>query len=223
MGVAWSGGAARLVPFALLHGYSHHLGWPISRMQHSYRRRSAARTQRRWFRIEPRINGQIRVPEVRLIGAQGEQRGILPINDALRIALELQLDLVEVAPKEKPPVCKLMDYGKFKYDTTVKQREARRHQVRVIVKEIKFRPKIDPHDYATKRDHVVRFLRSGARVKVTVMFRGREQSRPELGTRLLSALAEDVADVGHVESPAKQDGRDMVMVLAPRGMRTAHG
>jgi len=152
---------------------------------------------------------------VRLVGPAGEQVGIVRIEDALRLAAEADLDLVEVAPGSKPPVCKLMDFGKFKYEAAMKAREARRNQTNVIIKEMKLRPKIDPHDYGTKKGHIERFLRAGDKVKVTIMFRGREQSRPELGFRLLSRLAEDVAELGIVESAPKQDGRNMIMVLAP--------
>jgi translation initiation factor IF-3 len=164
---------------------------------------------------EPRINDRIRVPEVRLVGADGEQIGIVRIEDAIRRAQEADLDLVEVAPMARPPVCKLMDYGKFKYESAQKAREARRNQQLTVIKEMKLRPKIDPHDYATKKGHVVRFLGAGDKVKVTIMFRGREQSRPELGFRLLQRLAEDVQELGTVESSPKQDGRNMIMVLAP--------
>lgn len=164
---------------------------------------------------EPRINDRIRVPEVRLVGPNGEQVGIVRIEDALRLAQESDLDLVEVAAQARPPVCKLMDYGKFKYETAQKARESRRNQQLTVIKEQKLRPKIDPHDYQTKKGHVARFLSHGNKVKVTIMFRGREQSRPELGYRLLQKLAEDVAELGFVESNPKQDGRNMIMVLAP--------
>jgi translation initiation factor IF-3 len=131
------------------------------------------------------------------------------------MAQEADLDLVEVAPTARPPVCKLMDYGKFKYETALKARESRKNQTQTIVKEIKLRPKIDPHDYGTKKGHVERFLKAGDKVKVTIMFRGREQSRPELGFRLLQRLAEDVTDLGFVEAQPKQDGRNMIMVIGP--------
>ena len=170
---------------------------------------------------ETRVNERIRVPEVRLIGPGGEQVGIVRIEDALRVAADADLDLVEVAPDAKPPVCKIMDYGKFKYETAQKARESRKNQQQTVVKEQKLRPKIDPHDYETKKGHVVRFLEAGSKVKVTIMFRGREQSRPELGYRLLQRLGADVADYGFVETSAKQDGRNMTMVLAPhRGAKT---
>jgi translation initiation factor IF-3 len=164
---------------------------------------------------ETRINDRIRVPEVRLVGPNGEQVGIVRIEDALRLAQEADLDLVEVAPQARPPVCKLMDYGKFKYESAQKARESRRNQQQTVIKEQKLRPKIDPHDYETKKGHVSRFLGQGHKVKVTIMFRGREQSRPELGFRLLQRLADDVADLGFIEANPKQDGRNMIMVLAP--------
>ncbi|WP_099023201.1 translation initiation factor IF-3 [Mycolicibacterium palauense] len=170
---------------------------------------------------ETRVNERIRVPEVRLIGPGGEQVGIVRIEDALRVAADADLDLVEVAPNARPPVCKIMDYGKFKYETAQKARESRKNQQQTVVKEQKLRPKIDDHDYETKKGHVVRFLEAGSKVKVTIMFRGREQSRPELGYRLLQRLGADVADYGYVETSAKQDGRNMTMVLAPhRGAKT---
>ncbi|WP_085912196.1 MULTISPECIES: translation initiation factor IF-3 [Pseudonocardia] len=164
---------------------------------------------------EPRINDRIRVPEVRLVGPNGEQVGIVRIEDALRLAQDADLDLVEVAGQARPPVCKLMDYGKFKYESAQKARESRRNQQLTVIKEQKLRPKIDKHDYETKRGHVIRFLEGGNKVKVTIMFRGREQSRPELGYRLLQRLAEDIGDLAVVEAAPKQDGRNMTMVLAP--------
>ena len=164
---------------------------------------------------EPRINDRIRVPEVRLVGPNGEQVGIVALNDALRLAQESDLDLVEVAPTARPPVCKLMDYGKFKYESALKARESRKNQAQTVIKEIKLRPKIDPHDYGTKKGHVERFLKQGDKVKVTIMFRGREQSRPELGFRLLQRLAGDVEELGFVEAQPKQDGRNMIMVIGP--------
>jgi len=165
--------------------------------------------------IEPRINERIRVPEVRLVGAAGEQIGIVGIEDALRLALEADLDLVEVAPEAKPPVCKIMDYGKFKYEAAVKAREARKNQVNTVIKEMKLRPKIDQHDYETKKGHIERFLSQGDKVKITIMFRGREQSRPELGYKLLQKLATDIGESAVIESSPLQDGRNMTMVLAP--------
>jgi translation initiation factor IF-3 len=139
----------------------------------------------------------------------------VPIGEALRLAQDSELDLVEVAPMARPPVVKLMDYGKFKYESAQKAREARRNQALTVIKEMRLRLKIDPHDYETKKGHVERFLKSGDKVKITVMFRGREQSRPEMGYRLLQRLAADVSELGVVESNPKQDGRNMVMVIAP--------
>ena len=165
--------------------------------------------------VEPRINDRIRVPEVRLVGPNGEQIGVTRIEDAIRMAQENDLDLVEVAPEAKPPVAKIMDYGKFKYQEALKARENRRSQVNAVVKEMKLRPRIESHDYDTKKNHIERFLLGGDKVKVTIMFRGREQSRPEMGYKLLARLAEDLADVSMVEFAPKQDGRNMVMVLAP--------
>jgi translation initiation factor IF-3 len=168
-----------------------------------------------------RINERIRVPKVRLIGADGEQLGIVDTSEALQRAQEADLDLVEVAPNSKPPVTRLLDYSKYRYEQEQKQKQARKHQQQVNVREIKLRPKIAVHDYETKKGHVERFLNQRNKVKVTIMFRGREQSRPELGYRLLQRLGADVADYGFVETSAKQDGRNMTMVLAPhRGAKT---
>jgi translation initiation factor IF-3 len=172
-------------------------------------------TQGGHISVETRVNERIRAPEVRLIGPKGEQIGIVSVSDALKLAQEADLDLVEVAPNVRPPVAKLMDYGKFKYESAVKARESRKNQTQTVVKEIKLRPKIDPHDYGTKKGHVERFLKQGDKVKVTIMFRGREQSRPELGFRLLQRLAADVEELGFVESQPKQDGRNMIMVIGP--------
>jgi translation initiation factor IF-3 len=142
------------------------------------------------------------------------------IDTALQLARESELDLVEVAPMARPPVAKLMDYGKFKYENAQKARESRRNQTNTIIKEMKLRPKIDVHDYETKKGHVVRFLKAGDKVKITIMFRGREQSRPELGYNLLKKLAADVDEFGFVESSPKQDGRNMLMVLGPHRKKT---
>jgi translation initiation factor IF-3 len=141
--------------------------------------------------------------------------GIVSIEDALERARVSDLDLVEVAPQANPPVCRIMDYGKYKYERALRQKEARKKQARIEVKEIKFRPKIDRHDYETKKGHVVRFLEAGARVKVTIMFRGREMAHTELGQRILDRLVEDLDGLATVEQPSKLDGRNMVMVLAP--------
>ena len=149
------------------------------------------------------------------MGSDGAQIGIVPVQDALRRAQELDLDLVEVAPQADPPVCRIMDYGKFKYERDIRQKEARKHQARVEVKEMKMRPKIDSHDYGIKKGHVVRFLQSGARVKVTIMFRGREMAHTELGRKLLDRLTGDLQELATVEAYPKLDGRNMVMVLAP--------
>ena len=143
------------------------------------------------------------------------------MEDALRLAQEADLDLVEVAPDARPPVAKLMDYGKFKYESAMKARDARRNQANTVLKEIRFRLKIDPHDYATKKGHVERFLTGGDKVKVMIMFRGREQSRPEMGMRLLQRLAEDVSELGFVESTPRLDGRNMTMVLGPHKKKTS--
>ncbi|MCC3283986.1 translation initiation factor IF-3 [Arthrobacter sp. zg-Y324] len=161
------------------------------------------------------MNDRIRVPEVRLVGPAGEQVGVVRIEDALRLAAESDLDLVEVAPQAKPPVCKLMDFGKYKYEAAVKAREARKNQTNTVLKEIRFRLKIDTHDYETKRGHAIRFLGAGDKVKAMIQFRGREQQRPEMGIRLLQKFAEDVAEVGVVESSPRIDGRNMVMVIGP--------
>jgi translation initiation factor IF-3 len=136
-------------------------------------------------------------------------------QDALRQAQELDLDLVEVAPQASPPVARIMDYGKFKYERDIRAKEARKRQSRIEVKEIKFRPKIDPHDYATKKGHVMRFLKAGSRVKVTIMFRGREMAHTELGRKILDRLIEELKDLAIVDAAPKQDGRNMIMVMAP--------
>ena len=166
------------------------------------------------------MNERIRVPEVRLVGPNGEQVGIVRIEQALALAREHDLDLVEVAPAARPPVCKLMDYGKFKYENAQKARESRRNQASTVIKEMKLRPKIDEHDYETKRGHVTRFLKGGDKVKVTIMFRGREQSRPELGANLLKRLADDVVADGTIEQAPRLEGRNMHMVLAPTRKRS---
>jgi len=164
---------------------------------------------------EPRINERIRAPRCRLIGAEGEQLGIFNVSDALRVADDQALDLVEIAPTADPPVCRIMDYSKFKYEQAMKAKKARKHQTTVQIKEIKFRPKIDKHDYETKKRHVIRFLESGAKVKVTIMFRGREMVHAERGLVILERLAEDVKDMSIVESQPKLEGRNMLMLLAP--------
>ena len=152
---------------------------------------------------------------MRLVGADGEQIGVVSTQDALRQARDLDLDLVEVAPQADPPVCRIMDYGKYKYERDIRQKEARKKQSRVEVKEIKFRPKIDRHDYATKKGHVERFLRAGAKVKITIMFRGREMAHTDLGRKILDQLIGELGDTIVVESMPKQEGRNMIMVIAP--------
>ena len=164
---------------------------------------------------EPRINDRIRVPEIRLIGAGGEQVGVVAIDVALRLADEAGYDLVEIAPDAQPPVCKIMDFGKYKYEIAQKAREARQNQTHIVVKEIRMGLKIENHDYETKKNHIEKFLLGGDKVKVTVQFKGREQTRPEIGFRLLQRLAEDVAGTGFVEFAPKREGRGMTMVLGP--------
>jgi len=166
--------------------------------------------------VEPRINDRIRATQVRVVGADGEQLGVMDTVAAQRLANELDLDLVEVAPLARPPVCKLMDYSKYKYEQAIKAKEARRKQSLVVLKEMKMRPKIDPHDYETKKGHVERFLKQGHKVKVTIMFRGREMAHTELGRRLLERLATDITEIAQVDSPARQDGRNMIAVFSPR-------
>ena len=155
------------------------------------------------------------MPEVRLVGPGGEQIGVVKIEVAIRLAQEADMDLVEVAPNSKPPVAKIMDYGKYKYEAAQKAKEARRNQANTVLKEVRFRLKIDKHDYETKRKRAEGFLKAGDKVKAMILFRGREQSRPEQGVRLLQRFAEDVADFGSVESTPTIDGRNMVMVIGP--------
>ncbi|MGQ9536521.1 MAG: translation initiation factor IF-3 [Actinomycetota bacterium] len=162
-----------------------------------------------------RVNDGIRAREVRVVGPDGKQIGIKPLEEALRLAEEMDLDLVEVAPLADPPVCKIMDYGKYRYEQTVKMKEARKKQAVVSYKEMKMRPKIDRHDYEIKRRHIERFLKAGHKVKVTVMFRGREMSYTDKGMELLRQLAEEVSELATVESEPKLEGRNMQMILAP--------
>jgi translation initiation factor IF-3 len=166
-------------------------------------------------RDETRINERIRVAQVRLIGEDGNQIGVIDTHKAMRYAQERDLDLVEVAPDARPPVCRVLDYSKYKYEQEQKAKAARRHQKQVNVREIKLRPKIANNDYETKKNHVVRFLKADDRVKVTIMFRGREQTHPERGEMLLMRLAEDVGELGTIEQHPQQDGRNMTMLLAP--------
>jgi translation initiation factor IF-3 len=162
-----------------------------------------------------RINDRIRVPEVRLIGEDGKQIGVVKTEEALAYAQERDLDLVEVAPDARPPVCRVLDYSKYKYEQAQKQKAARKHQQQITIREIKFRPKIAQKDYDTKKGHVARFLRNKDKVKITIMFRGREVTHPERGTALLERLATDLSDIGVIEQQAIQDGRNMTMLLAP--------
>jgi len=166
-------------------------------------------------RDSTRINERIRVPEVRLINEKGEQAGVVPTPEALAYAQEHDLDLVEVAPGSKPPVCRVLDYSKYKYEQEQKAKAARKHQTQVNVREIKLRPKIADHDYETKKGHVERFLRNQDKVKVTIMFRGREQTHPERGRALLDRLFSDVGELATIEQEPEQEGRNMHMLLAP--------
>jgi len=168
---------------------------------------------------ELRVNDKIRAREVRVVAPDGSQIGVRKIEEARWLAAELGLDLVEVAPDARPPVCRMMDYGKYKYEQSVRQREARKKQTRTVVKEVKFRPKIDDHDYETKKRRVLEFLEEGDKVKVTMMFRGREVTHPELGERILRRLAEDVTGIGGIEAGPKLEGRNMTMQLAPERRR----
>jgi translation initiation factor IF-3 len=166
-------------------------------------------------RDSTRINERIRVPEVRLIGDDGEQVGVMKTAEALAYAQERELDLVEVAPDAKPPVCRVLDYSKYKYEKNQREKQARKHQQQITVREIKFRPKIAEHDYATKKGHVERFLNHRDKVKVTIMFRGREVAHPERGEIILNRLAEELQDLAVVEQRPQQDGRSMTMMFGP--------
>lgn len=163
-----------------------------------------------------RINDEIRAREVRLVGEAGEQLGILPFREAARIAMEKSLDLVEVAPGAKPPVCRLMDYGKYKYEQSKREREARKKQKIITIKEVKLRPNIEDHDLEVKTRNAIRFLQEGDKVKVTVMFRGREISHASLSKELCNRLARSAADISVVEREPKVEGRNMIMILAPK-------
>ena len=164
---------------------------------------------------DARINDRIRAREVLLIGANGEQLGVRPLPEALATAREEELDLVEVAPNANPPVCRIMNYGRYKYEQEQRRKESRKKATNVVVKEMKFRPKIDEHDYVTKMKHVERFLGEGNKVKLTIMFRGREMAHPELGMRILRRVADDLSEVAVIETEPRQDGRNMTMVLHP--------
>lgn len=162
-----------------------------------------------------RLNEKITCSECRLISYNGEQLGIYPVENARRIAADAGMDLVEISPNSNPPVCRIMDYGKFKYEQAVKAKQARKKQTKIEVKEMKFRPKIDVGDYNTKKKHVLRFLESGSKVKITIMFRGREMAHPDQGLGILERLAEDLKDIAVIESQPKMEGRNMHMMIAP--------
>jgi translation initiation factor IF-3 len=164
---------------------------------------------------EARINDRIRAREVRLIAADGTQLGVVPLPQALATARDQELDLVEVAANSDPPVCRIMDYRRWQYEQQQRRKESRKKATNVVIKEMKFRPKIDGHDYTTKMKHVQRFLGEGNKVKLTIMFRGREMAHPELGLKILNKIAEDVSEIAIVESSPRQDGRNMTMVLHP--------
>ena len=164
---------------------------------------------------EPRLNDEITARECRLIGFDGAQLGIYTVAQAQRVADDQNLDLVEIAPNAEPPVCRIMDYGKFKYDQAIKAKQARKNQRKIETKEKKFRPKIDVGDYTTKKKHVLRFLDAGNKVKITIMFRGREMAHPEQGLSILERLADDLKDVAVVENQPKMEGRNMHMLIAP--------
>ena len=164
---------------------------------------------------EPRLNDEITTRECRLIDFDGNQMGVYPTHQAQQIADDMNLDLVEIAPNATPPVCRIMDYGKFKYDQAIKAKQARKNQNKIEVKEMKFRPKIDTGDYETKKGHVMRFLKKGARVKITIMFRGREMAHPEQGRIVLDRLAEDLKPYATVESKPQMEGRNMHMLIVP--------
>jgi translation initiation factor IF-3 len=162
-----------------------------------------------------RINERIRVPEVRVIGDDGQQIGVMATEAALQLAQDRELDLVEVAPEARPPVCRILDYSKYKYEQAQKQKAARKHQTQITIREIKFRPKIAEHDYATKKGHVTRFLLHKDKVKITIMFRGREVTHPERGKMILDRLAEELEALAVIEQRPNLDGRNMTMVLGP--------
>ncbi len=165
---------------------------------------------------ELRINEQIRVPEVRLIGSDGEQLDVVSIKEAQRMAHEKGLDLVEIAPKGKPPVCKIMDYGKYRFEQSKREKDAKKNQRVIALKEVKLRPNIEDHDFETKAKNGERFLKDGNKVKVTIMFRGREITHPDLGRVLCQRMAERLSEISSVEKPAKVEGRNMTMILVPK-------
>ncbi|WP_347490781.1 translation initiation factor IF-3 [Desulfoscipio sp. XC116] len=163
-----------------------------------------------------RINEGIRVREVRVVDVDGKQLGVLPTREAFKLAEEKQLDLVEIAPQAKPPVCRIMDYGKFRYEQSKREKEARKNQRIINVKEVKLRPNIEDHDFEVKAKNAVRFLKDGDKVKVTIMFRGRQIVHPDLGKKLLVRMAEQVTDLANVERQPKLEGKNMIMILAPK-------
>ncbi|RJP74618.1 MAG: translation initiation factor IF-3 [Candidatus Abyssobacteria bacterium SURF_17] len=178
-----------------------------------------APTTWRWCAIrveETRVNQRIRARSIRLIGVDGEQIGIVSVDEGLRLAREQELDLVEVAPQASPPVCRIMDYGKYKYEQSKRAKEARKHQHTIVVKEMKFRPKTEEHDYQFKLNHIQKFLAEGNKAKITVMFRGREMVHTELGRRVLERLVQDTQDMASVEQQPKLEGRNMTLVLVPK-------
>lgn len=165
---------------------------------------------------EHRINENIRVREIRVVDVDGKQLGVLPTREAFKLAEERQLDLVEIAPQAKPPVCRIMDYGKFRYEQSKREKEARKNQRIINVKEVKLRPNIDDHDFNVKAKNAIRFLKDGDKVKVTIMFRGRQIVHPDLGKKLLERMAEQVTDLANVERQPKLEGKNMIMILAPK-------
>ena len=167
------------------------------------------------IKTQNQLNGDIRDREIRVISSSGEMLGVMSPREALRLAEEENLDLVKISPQAVPPVCKIMDYGKFKYDQAIKAKQARKNQNKIEVKEMKFRPKIDVGDYTTKKKHVLRFLDAGNKVKITIMFRGREMAHPEQGLSILERLADDLKDVAVIENQPKMEGRNMHMLIAP--------
>lgn len=183
-----------------------------------YRSKSLLKTIWRWRIIskEHLINDEIRAKEVRLVGAEGEQIGITPLREALQMAIDLNLDLVNVAPTAKPPVCRIMDYGKFRYEQQKKEKEARKNQKIVDIKEVWFRANIEEHDYQTKLRNVIKFLKEGDKVKCSVRFRGREITHADIGKKILDRVKEEVAELSTIERLPKLEGRSMIMILAPK-------
>ncbi len=177
--------------------------------------------RRKPYRDRTRINHAIRVPEVRCIDENGHQIGVIPTREALRLAQERGYDLVEVAPQAKPPVCRIMDYGKYKYEMSKRARQARRHQAATRLKEVQFHPNVAEHDYQTKIKHTRQFLSDGHPVRVTVRFRGREMVHKEIGHRLLDRVVSDCADLGRTDQPKRDTGRDLILLLTPLPRRSS--